>query len=131
LEISNTTNENDTCHAFGLDVSATQVLLILFTIKADNTTHQQWMRSAKKKTFYTSYPKSYDKLNESQKNSVITFWNSISTEGKETILAQAKSNRQDTDDATDRTGENTTKDDLARLVHLIKDPQSQTHWVSL
>jgi len=80
----------------------------------------------RRKEFYKTYGK-WGTLKKEQKNNVVLWFENLSEDTKGSILEQCKAASSD-----DNKGEvtRTTKDDIARLLHLNRHPAAMVHWTN-
>jgi len=71
-----------------------------------------------KKTFYSSYPKEYEKLTDSQKNNTMQWFNNCTEPGRAALIAMAIADTKDYKAAENSREINAHKNDYVRIFHL-------------
>jgi len=85
---------------------------------------KEQLKSLGLREFYKSYS-SWEKLTSDQRNKTVSYFRSLSEDLQEQVIADA----QQAVELPQNT--QTTKDDIARLLHLFKEPLAQRHWTNL
>lgn len=79
------------------------------------------------KKFYTSYP-AWESMTADQKSKTYAFYLKLTHGVKQAVLNQAKQATTEAAEAAKARKENTSKEDLVRLLHLRKEPCAQLAW---
>lgn len=95
-----------------------------------NLSEQESLSNPKK--YYSSYP-IWDKQSNDQKNKTQSFWNLLTEATREKVIQQclAISANQNSDSNNESRAANTTKHELARILHLRKDPLLMAFWTQV
>ena len=89
-----------------------------------------YLKGTNKKVFYKSYSK-WEKFTEVQKNNTICWFNRLPGSTQQAILTLAADDTTRAKNQSVTKSVATTKDDIARLMHLFKFPGAQLHWSNL
>jgi hypothetical protein len=82
------------------------------------------------KDFYKSYP-TWNKMTADQRNRAIAWFRQLPDEMQDDAVTAAIEAQEKQVQEEAATKVITTKDDIARLLHLFKDPGAQRHWTNL
>ena len=83
-----------------------------------------------KKALPKSYSK-WDKLTADQRNKTVAWFKLLNTETQGHVIAAARSETATAMKEQTAKSQVTTKNDLARLLHLYKEPTAQMHWTNM